>query len=446
MTNHNILPIIKIGNKQTNRIINEQFKEINEQKSMNKKGEIKFIKKIKNENGKLKTFLSLLKFFTRLMDDTNFIHLEGKVMVQKVAFIEKNEVINYIDMLMDNLSQITDNTGEFLLNFDGLVVDDKSWNVWNWPQGVGLYGIFKYWKLTNSQKALNIITDWFEARFEEGVPPKNVNTMAPLLTLAFLYEETKDQTFVPYLEDWAEWVMYDMPRTKEDGLQHMTYGPENKNQLWDDTLMMTVLPLAKIGRLFNKPEYIEEAKKQFLIHIKYLSDRKTGLWFHGWTFEENHNYAEALWGRGNCWITIAIPEIIEILGLKEGDYLRDFLIDTLNRQIEALTNFQDESGLWHTLINDNTSYLEASATAGFAYGILKSVHKGYISQEYKEVAYKAIQGITKEINDDGALQKVSVGTGMGDSLHFYKEIKITTMPYGQSLAVLCLSEFLHDYN
>ncbi|WP_078542972.1 beta-galactosidase BglB [Litchfieldia alkalitelluris] len=366
-------------------------------------------------------------------------------MIQNKTFIERTEVVNYINLLMDNLSQIKDNTGEFLLNFDGLVVDDKSWNVWNWPQGVGLYGIYKYWRLTNDQKALTIITDWFKARFEEGVPPKNVNTMAPFLTLAYLYEDTQDKTFIPYLEDWAEWVMYDMPRTKEDGLQHMTYGPENKNQLWDDTLMMTVLPLAKIGVLFNKPEYIEEAKKQFLIHIKYLSDRKTGLWFHGWTFEENHNYAEALWARGNCWITIAIPEIIEILDLKKGDFFREFLIDTLNRQVESLATYQHESGLWHTLINDKTSYLEASATAGFAYGILKSVHKRYISQDYKEVAYKAIHGLVDEIGEDGAVQKVSVGTGMGDTLDFYKEIKITTMPYGQSLAVLSLSEFLHAY-
>nr|WP_255286477.1 glycoside hydrolase family 88 protein [Bacillus sp. AFS076308] len=346
---------------------------------------------------------------------------------------------------MNNLTEIKDQSGEFLLNFDGLIVDDKSWHVWNWPQGVGLYGIYKYWKLTNDQKAMDIITQWFNARFEEGVPPKNVNTMAPMLTLAFLYEETKNQTYLPYLEDWAEWVMYDMPRTNEDGLQHMTYGPENKNQLWDDTLMMTVLPLAKIGRLLNKPEYLEEAKKQFLIHIKYLTDRKTGLWFHGWTFEENHNYAEALWARGNCWITIAIPEIIEILDLKKGDFLREFLIDALNRQIESLAKYQDESGLWHTLINDPSSYLEASATAGFAYGILKSVHKRYVSQDYKEVAYKAIHGLIGEIDKNGALQKVSVGTGMGDTLDFYKQIRITTMPYGQSLAVLCLSEFLHSF-
>lgn len=364
--------------------------------------------------------------------------------MNQTELINKNEVNTYIEQLMDNLSRIKDSTGEYLLNFDGLVVDDKSWDVWNWPQGVGLYGIFKYWKLTNSQKALKMINDWFEARFEEGVPPKNVNTMAPLLTLAFLYEETKDPTLIPYLEEWAEWVMNDMPRTKENGLQHMTYGPENKNQLWDDTLMMTVLPLAKIGRIFNKVEYIEEAKQQFLIHIKYLTDRKTGLWYHGWTFEGNHNYAEALWGRGNCWITIAIPEVIEILDLKEGDFLREFLINTLTRQIEALAKYQDESGLWHTLINDKSSYLEASATAGFAYGILKSVHEQYISDEYKDVALKAIKGIVNEINDEGALQKVSVGTGMGDSLDFYKKIKVTNMPYGQSLAILCLSEYLHE--
>ncbi|QUI98055.1 hypothetical protein KCP76_20925 [Salmonella enterica subsp. enterica serovar Weltevreden] len=34
----------------------------------------------------------------------------------------------------------------------------------------------------------------------------------------------------------------------------------------DDTLMMTVLPLlAKIGKLLNRPEYVEEATYQFLL-------------------------------------------------------------------------------------------------------------------------------------------------------------------------------------
>lgn len=59
--------------------------------------------------------------------------------------------------------------------------------------------------------------------------------------------------------------MHDMPRTEEGGLQHITYLVDNYQQLWDDTLMMTVLPLTKIGLVLGRGEYIEEAKRQFLL-------------------------------------------------------------------------------------------------------------------------------------------------------------------------------------
>lgn len=368
-----------------------------------------------------------------------------KMIIKEEIFVPKELVKEKIDLLVENLTTIKDDNGEFLLDFDGLKVDDKIWTVWNWPQGVGLYGIYKNYQMTKNPRAYQVVNEWFEDRMEEGAPPKNVNTMAPLLTMAYLYEDTKDSRYLPYLEQWAEWVMNDMPRTNEDGLQHATYGPENKNQLWDDTLMMTVLPLAKIGKLLNRPEYLEEARYQFMIHIKYLMDKRTGLWYHGWTFEGNHNYAEAFWARGNCWLTIAIPEIIEILELSKEDALRKLLIETLEAQVRALKTYQSESGLWHTLLDDPSSYVESSATAGFAYGILKAVHKRYLPQEYKEVAYRAIQGLLEQIDEKGEVQNVSIGTGMGDSLDFYRNIGITAMPYGQSLTVLCLTELLVSY-
>jgi unsaturated rhamnogalacturonyl hydrolase len=62
---------------------------------------------------------------------------------------------------------------------------------------------------------------------------------------------------------------------------------------------MTVLLLAKIGRVLNRLHYVEEAKRQFLIYIKYLFDTQTGLFFHGWTFDGNHNFARTRWARGN---------------------------------------------------------------------------------------------------------------------------------------------------
>ncbi|MEG0368997.1 MAG: glycoside hydrolase family 88 protein, partial [Hungatella sp.] len=148
---------------------------------------------------------------------------------------------------------------------------------------------------------------------------------------------------------------------------------------------------------------------QFLIHTKYLCDRKTGLWYHGWTFLEAHNYANALWARGNCWITIAIPEFLEITNEPDGA-VRRFLIELLKHQIDTLANYQDANGLWHTIINEPDSYLEASGSAGFAYGILRALHMHLIDSSYLETAAKPLASLLDLIDKDGLVHQVSIGT------------------------------------
>lgn len=219
----------------------------------------------------------------------------------------------------------------------------------------------------------------------------------------------------------------------------------NEGQLWDDTLMMSVLPLAKIGVLLNRPAYVEEAKRQFLLHIKYLTDTRTGLWYHGWTFLERHNFAEALWGRGNSWVTIAIPDFLSLLQLPPGDHMREFLVSALDQQVRALKKYQNPNGLWHTLIDDSSSYLEVSASAGFAFGILKAVRMRYISKEYQSIGLKGLEAVINNVNEKGIVQNVSFGTPMGPSKDFYKAIKLTAMPYGQAMTLLCIVERMRSF-
>lgn len=229
-------------------------------------------------------------------------------------------------------------------------------------------------------------------------------------------------------------------------MQHITYLEENDQQLWDDTLMMTVLPLAKIGIVLGRPHYVKEAKYQFLLHLQYLFDTKTGLFFHGWTFNDGgHNFASAKWARGNSWLTIAIPEFLELLDLASDDPFHIHLKSTLTAQCEALKTLQSPSGLWRTLLDHSEevgSYVESSATAGFAFGLLKGHRKRYIQPGYREVAFKAVQGVMNNISSDGQLLNTSFGTGMGSDLEFYKKIPITPMPYGQAMAILALVEVL----
>jgi unsaturated rhamnogalacturonyl hydrolase len=287
--------------------------------------------------------------------------------------------------------------------------------------------------------------DWSLARFAAGTPSENRNTLAPYLALAYLDEESPNSAWLPYLEEWAEYLMKGLPRTEENGFQHIVFNSENYQQLWDDTLMMSVLPLAKIGKLLHRPRFVEEARRQFMLHIKYLVDRKTGLWFHGWTFDGRHHFANALWARGNCWVTIAIPEFIELLDLPPGDALREFLLETHLQQIRTLVKHQDKGGLWHTLIDDPNSYLEASAAAGFAYGILKSVRKKYIGEEYLEPGVRAVKAVLGNIDASGELKNVSFGTPVFNDLDGYRNIKLTSMPYGQAMAILALGEFKRTF-
>lgn len=364
--------------------------------------------------------------------------------------IKAADVHAKIQLLIDGLVNIKDNSGEFLMTLaDGRVIDTKGWNDWEWTHGIGLNGLWAYYNLTGDDKYLKIIEDWFANRFAAGGTTKNINTMAVFLTLAYVYEKTGNQTYLPWLDSWAEWAMYDLERTKYGGMQHITYLDINDQQLWDDTLMMTVVPLAKIGKLLNRPHYIEEAKRQFLLHIKYLFDTKTGLFFHGWTFHEGgHNFANARWARGNSWITIVIPEFLELLNLDPNDSFHQTLVDTLDAQVEALIPLQAESGLWRTVLDkpeSDGSYQEASAAAGFAFGILKGQRKRYIGKQYEAAAIKAVKAVLENIDKDGELLQTSFGTGMGHDLQHYYNIPVTSMPYGQAMAILALVEFLRVF-
>lgn len=316
-------------------------------------------------------------------------------------------------------------------------------DLWEWPQGVALFGLYLYYKETNDKKYYDMIIDYFEKHIKKGIPDKNVNTTCPMLTMAYIYEECGDERYLKLCKEWLEFIMNDMPRTKMGGIQHRTTADLNNQQLWDDTLYMTVLFVAKMGIVLKDDKYIQESIYQFLIHLMFLTDTKTGLFFHGWTFERNNNFANALWARGNSWYTAGLVDYLDMVSVNDG--VRDYLIKVLERQIEALAKYQTDSGLWTTLIDDKDSYVEASASAAFGYGILKAVRCGYIDKKYEQVGLKAVKGVINCIDKDGVVNQVSYGTGMGDTLDHYRNIPICPQLYGQSMCMLMLAEAMkHD--
>lgn len=333
----------------------------------------------------------------------------------------------------------------FLKNMEhnNLAGDDiRRYQFWEWTQGVGLFGLWKMFCYEHKEEYLEILRNYYDRQIEIGFPALNVNTVTPYLTMSYLAEYTGEAKYMDPCVAAAKDIMANFPRTEEGGFQHKTSDTLNEQELWDDTLYMTVLFLANMGRILKDDAMKKEAEYQFLLHNKYLSDKETGLWYHGWTFKERNNFAGAFWGRGNCWVTMAIPEFLAMTECSEET--KAVLVEALKKQVESLKVYQAPSGMWHTLIDDADSYVEASATCGFAYGILKAVREGVLDESYKALAEKAVSPILECISDEGVVHQVSYGTPMGRiSKDFYKNIELKPMPYGQALAMLFLAEWLN---
>jgi unsaturated rhamnogalacturonyl hydrolase len=326
-------------------------------------------------------------------------------------------------------------------NLDGTVGDYISFDSWEWPQGVGLYGLIRLWLFTGREDLRELVESWYAARLAEGLPELNVNTTAPMLGLSLLWGKTRDPRWKAPLDGWADRVMSEMERTGEGGFAHHVSDRINEGELWDDTLYMVALFLASYGQASGRRELVDEAARQFLVHARYLADRHSGLWFHGWTFNGRHNFAEARWARGNAWITAGILDLLDLAELPKP--VADFLTSVLTTQVKALLPLQAASGAWRTLLDDPSSYEEISATAGFGYGLLKGCRLGRGTPAWRAAGLRALEAVMANIDETGTVLNVSYGTRMGHDLQFYRNIPIQPTGYGQALAILCLSEALH---
>lgn len=339
---------------------------------------------------------------------------------------------DYLEISQRVLGKLQHNRGT------GDIHDHLTLDTWEWPQGVAVYAMYKLYKATGNKQTLEDMRAWYARHLAKGLPSKNVNTMAPMLGMTLLYKETGDETYRPIIEEWSQWVMTQMPRTLEGGLQHITSDDVNEQQLWDDTLYMTCLFLYQAGDALGREDMKQEAEYQFLLHIKYLHSPKTGLWYHGYCFQGRHHFGQAYWGRGNSWFTACAVDFAE--WIPDGP-VRRLILNTWQEQCKALLSVQDpESGLWHTLLDQPDSYLETSASAAIAYGLLKGSRLGLLDEDCRAAGEKALQGVIAQVAEDGTVQGVSYGTPMGWTQDFYRTIPIQPTAYGQGLTFLMLTE------
>ncbi|GAB3033329.1 glycoside hydrolase family 88/105 protein [Spirosoma pulveris] len=213
------------------------------------------------------------------------------------------------------------------------------------------------------------------------------------------------------------------------------------NTLWLDDLFMSVPALAQMGKLTGDKKYFDEAVKQVTQFSKRMFNQQKGLYMHGWV-EGMSVHPEFHWARANGWGILTAVELLDALPANHPG--RPAMLDLLKAHAKGLAAQQSGSGFWHQLLDRHDSYLETSATAIYVYAFAHAINQGWLDPlAYAPATLLGWNALSTKVTDNGQVEGVCVGTGMGFDPAFYYHRPIN--PYaahGYGPALLASAEVL----
>ena len=301
---------------------------------------------------------------------------------------------------------------------DPWTVDFNPKPAWNYTQGLIAYSMVKAWQQNGNETYYNYAKTYADKFIDStgmisayNVEDYNIDAVNSGKFLFDVYAQTKDERYLKAIHVLRD-QLKTHPRTSAGGFWHKKRYP---HQMWLDGLYMGAPFYAQYAQYFNEPELFDDVVKQFELVHKYTYNSETGLNYHGWDESREQAWADSItgcspnyWGRAEGWYAMALVDVLDFLPADHSG--RTKIIEILNQVASGIKKYQDtQTGLWYQVLdqgNREGNYLEATASSMFTYALLKAVRKGYINDEYKEVARKAYAGILENLikdNGDGTI-------------------------------------------
>ena len=122
---------------------------------------------------------------------------------------------------LKNIGEVGNGSEGFAIHFEE----------WEWEVGVGLYGFWQYARQQGDEGLQQAILAWYEGQLAKGLPEIQINTTAPMITLALVAGHTGRQDLLAVVNSWADDLLRTLPKTEEGGFQHVVKEQPNTGHL-----------------------------------------------------------------------------------------------------------------------------------------------------------------------------------------------------------------------
>ena len=315
----------------------------------------------------------------------------------------------------------------------------------HWGDAILCDGLLYAARALESDAPVEAAQRWFEPKLAAG--PRTNGWFwfwaAEALPALDLYLKTNDPRLLEYGRAIVRFLEDSATRTPDGAF--VPHPPAL--EVWIDVCYFTAPALATLGRITRDAAMLERAADQMIVHCDNLIDPPSGLFWHV-AYVDKKTHSPCLWARGNSWFSIAAPQVVsEIEAAGPSGALEakvEQIRGALAKQLNKIASLQDRSGLWHTVIDRDDSYLEASSAAGFALAFgraLRTTLPGLDPDRARQAYSRALNAICGKIDVHGSFTDVSQQTPPGD-FAFYNSIEIGTAPFATGVCMMALSEAL----
>ena len=188
------------------------------------------------------------------------------------------------------------------------------------------------------------------------------------------WKETGNPALKAAFDRLLDWALRGAPRNGEGIVYHRMDAP----QFWADSMYMLPPFLAAAG------EY-DECLRQIRGYLKALLDPEKHLMRHMWNDGTGHFDRAAFWGSGSGWTVAGLARVIDMLpDSYEGE--KRALAQTTAQILEGMKRCMRPDGLFHDVLDDPDTFLDANCSQMAAYAIYRGVASGWLERSWLETA------------------------------------------------------------